>query len=312
MVKENISGFWKWFWIVLAGMILSIIWYFVITFGISRYYTEKGNRYYYKQKYDKAIDAYETALKFDSENADVYNSLGYTYYMDYNDTQALDYYNKALAIEPKHINALYNKGTVFSVLKEYEKAHKSFNKVLEITPNAIGILYTIGTVYDAQNDFESSLKIYKQILEIDSTHPYVHNSLGNVYSSLNQNEIAEEFYLQHIKMFPNDYVGYTNLYELMLTQNKIFDSELKSTYMAQFNKDKNAFISYEMLKVLEDTSKGKKVDISSWQDKYKDISLSGWKFNKLDEWVDSFTEGAMKVELKNEIEIFKLHKVEQK
>jgi len=312
MEKKYIGGFWKWFWIIMAGFVLVTIWYFLITFAMSFYYEKEGNQFYHKKKYAQAIDSYTLAIKYNDKEVRLYNSLGYTYYVDYKDDRAIEVFYNGLELDPEHTNINYNLGLLFYAQKKYEKSIKYYNKVLEITPNDTRLLYTIGTVYDTKNDFESSLKIYKQILKIDSKHPYVHNSLGNVYSSLNKNEKAKKFYLQHIAMFPNDYLGYTNLYELVLTENKVFDSELESAYVLQFNEDKNVFIAYAMLKILEGISKGKKVDISSWQNKYENIALGRWRFNKLDKWIDSFSEGAIKVDLKKAIEVFKAHKIEEK
>lgn len=311
MVKNHIKGFWKWFWIAMAGIILAAIWYFVITFGLSSYYEKQGNSNYHKEKYERAIDAYETAITFTPNTARLYNSLGYTHYMLYEDEKAINAYNHALELEPESVDVNYNLGLLYYEKKEYKKSLNYYNRVLEIKPNDSETLYMVGMLYVEQDNFKEAIKNYEKLIISDPKHPYVYNALANAYSSISENEKAKALYLKHIEMFPEDYIGYTNLYELQLTANKLFDEELKVVYISSFKEDKNAFIAYEMLKILEDISKGKKIDMELWKEKYKEISFGEWRFNKLDTWVDSFEESQRKDKLKEALEIFKSHKVEK-
>jgi len=311
MVKKHIEGFWKWFWIAMAGVILAVIWYFVITFGLSSYYEKQGNSNYYNEKYEHAIDAYETALTFTPSNVRLYNVLGYTYYMNYNDEKALTVFAKGLELEPANSDINFNMGLMYYNKKEYKKALGFYHKVLEVKPNDSGTYYMIGMIHDGEEQYAEAIKSYEKLMMLDPEHEYVYNALANAYSSLNQNEKAEELYLKHIEKFSNDYIGYTNLYELQLTENKPFDEIIKIAYIERFSEDKNAFIAYDMLKILEDISKGKTVDIEAWKETYHETSLGGWRFHKLEAWVDRFDEGQQKEKLKEAIAIFKSHEIEE-
>ena len=275
MSKENIGGFWKWFWIAFAGTVFATIWYFIITAGLASYYEKEGNSFYYKENYEKAIEAYDTSLKFDAKNAIVYNSLGFTYYVMENHEKAMEAYNKALAIDPDDENVYFNKGTIFLKEKKYDRALESYEKVVALAPN--------------YND--------------------VYNTMGIVYSEMGNYSKARESFLKYMKSNPDeDYVGYVNIFELDLTNYHAFDKELESTFLKNFSDTEEALIVYEMLKNLESISKGKEINMGEWDLKYQGVSLGGWGFTELDKWIGEFKDEVIKEKLTEALTLMKAHK----
>jgi hypothetical protein len=65
-----------------------------------------------------------------------------------------------------------------------------------------------------------------------------------------------------------------------------------------------------MLKVLQNSVNHKKegMTIVQWREKYKSISLDGWSFDELDNWVDAMKESDTKKELLEALTIFKRDK----
>ena len=275
MSKENIGGFWKWFWIALAGTVFATIWYFIITAGLASYYEKEGNSFYYKEKYEKAIEAYDTSLKFDAENAIVYNSLGFTYYVMENHEKAMEAYNKALAIDPDDENVYFNMGTIFLKEKKYDKALESYEKVVALAPN----------------------------------YADVYNTMGIVYSEMGNYAKARELFLKYMKSNPDeDYIGYNNIFELDLTNYHAFDKELEATFLKNFSEDEEALIAYDMLKNLELISEGKQENIMVWDEKYRDVSLGGWGFEEIDKWIVEFKDETIKQKLIEAERVIKAHK----
>jgi len=72
--------------------------------------------------------------------------------------------------------------------------------------------------------------------------------------------------------------AYVNLFELQLTQNQPFDSELETHYIQRFSKDKKSFIHYQMPKILEDIVEGPSVDIEEWRQKYREVGARWLEF----------------------------------
>lgn len=85
-------------------------------------------------KPEKAIKAFERAIKIDPKKADGYlgranslNTLG-------RHKQSLEDYNRALAIDPKLANAYVNRGIAHAHLGEIDKAIADYEKALALDP----------------------------------------------------------------------------------------------------------------------------------------------------------------------------------
>ena len=59
-----------------------------------------------------------------------------------------------------------------------------------------------------------------------------------------------------------------------------------------------------MLKILQDITHNKKVNLEQWKQKYRGVEM-GWDFEMLYEWIDGFDEGEIKKRLREAIAFFK-------
>ena len=59
-----------------------------------------------------------------------------------------------------------------------------------------------------------------------------------------------------------------------------------------------------MLKILQDITHNKKVNLEQWKQKYRGVKMN-WNFDMLDEWIDGFDEGEVKERLREAIAFFK-------
>ena len=59
-----------------------------------------------------------------------------------------------------------------------------------------------------------------------------------------------------------------------------------------------------MLKILQDITHNKKVNLEQWKQKYRGVEMN-WDFDILDEWIDGFDEGEVKERLREAIGVFK-------
>lgn len=96
-----------------------------------------GNIYFDAFMPDKAIPAYEHALRLAPKNADVLTDLGIMYRETGQFEKAVEYFRRAIAISPRHENAMYNEGVVLSVdLKKKDEAIAAWKRLLDINPHA--------------------------------------------------------------------------------------------------------------------------------------------------------------------------------
>jgi tetratricopeptide (TPR) repeat protein len=69
----------------------------------ARDWFEKGYQYHMNKEYDKAIEAYTSAIALDTNNAVAYHNRGLAYYYDKGQyDRAIEDYNKAIALDPDY------------------------------------------------------------------------------------------------------------------------------------------------------------------------------------------------------------------
>lgn len=96
---------------------------------------EKGNEFFKKGDWGKALEEYEEAIKRNPNDAVIYNNRSSCYIKIMNYQQAFVEVEKALKIDPKFVKALLRKATIHSFLKEYHKALQTYKDVLKLEPN---------------------------------------------------------------------------------------------------------------------------------------------------------------------------------
>lgn len=103
---------------MLNKKILLLVVFFAITVAAQPdIFMQQGNRYYQKQQYDKAKEAYSKVLDEGYESAELYYNLGNTYYREGKLGYAILNYEKALKLSPgdediQHNLALANSRTI--------------------------------------------------------------------------------------------------------------------------------------------------------------------------------------------------------
>ncbi|HDL64172.1 MAG TPA: tetratricopeptide repeat protein, partial [Proteobacteria bacterium] len=160
---------------------------------------------YQKQKYpQKAITAYQKALKLDNRDPDIYKSLGKLYSEIKQFGNAAEIYQKALNLSPddemltqslaeayrdsgnydraielykKLLNSPSNhyprRFVFYGMIKTYQQAGKinelknDTRKQIKEDPKNLDWYLLLGSIYQRENNWEKSIATYRQALEID-------------------------------------------------------------------------------------------------------------------------------------------------
>jgi tetratricopeptide (TPR) repeat protein len=92
-----------------------------------------GNAYYDADMPNEAIEAYNRALAFTPDDADILNDQGAMYRQAGNITQALANFERALSIAPYNLESLYNLGYILAFdLKRMDKALEAWRRYLQL------------------------------------------------------------------------------------------------------------------------------------------------------------------------------------
>ncbi len=105
-----------------------------------------GNRLFYKQKYDEAIEKYNSAEIKKPNDAILYYNRGNAFYKQQSYEQAIKEYQKSLGLtKDKDFKSkiLYNMGNVYLKLGDFQKAKDSYIQGLKLNPNDEDIKYNL-------------------------------------------------------------------------------------------------------------------------------------------------------------------------
>jgi len=110
----------------------------------------KGNNYFQKADYEKALDCFEKALDLCPNDISFLNNIGYTYEKMEKCNKAIETYEKSLKINPSHANTWNGLALLYKKLGKYEDAIRACKKAIELDPND----------KDFQNNFEIIMAEY--------------------------------------------------------------------------------------------------------------------------------------------------------
>jgi tetratricopeptide (TPR) repeat protein len=151
----------------------------------------KGNEYFYKEEYNKAIQCYDRALEIEPNNADIWNNKGHALDDLGNHEEAIQCYDKALELDSNHAIAWNNKGFALAKLGKYNEAIQCYDKTLELDSNhaiawnnkgfALGYPTAIarawnnkGLALENLGNHEEALQCYDKALELDPNNQLFH------------------------------------------------------------------------------------------------------------------------------------------
>lgn len=161
------------------------------------FYFERGQEYFKKMEYGKALLEYERAVKSEPRNelfyraiidlcerfnekdekwrrtADFYRNAG-----EYD--KALPLYEKVLSVRKMDVDALNAIGNIHGWKEEYGAALDFFDRSLKARENADAFLGR-GDVYFFQNRLDEAKSEYEKALSLDPSHRLAHRRLGQVH-----------------------------------------------------------------------------------------------------------------------------------
>ena len=276
----------------------------------SKYYIDVGRAYANEGKYDDAIWFYQRALIIQPNSDTAFCNMGLAYYHIDEISKALNMCKKAIYSNPKNIELYKYLGMLYNDMQDYYKAYKAYSKATEINPKDLDSLIYIGDFYGViKKDFNLSQKFYKKAIEASPKDYRAYFHLAYLYMDKKNYTKAISFLKKSTILHPFEADVYHNLFELQLINNMDFDPEIENSYISKFKDNKKNFAIYEMLKIMRQIYKGKKISLEKWNRKYKNIYLpDSWQFDLLEEWINKLPKGIRKVKLTRALYLFKEHK----
>ncbi|MEX0773989.1 MAG: tetratricopeptide repeat protein [Balneolales bacterium] len=138
-----------------------------------------GDSYASTEKWEPANEAYENAIRYDSENDVTLNNYAY-YLAEQNEriNEAKDMAKKALSINPDNSTYLDTLGYIFFKLEEYEKAKEYIESSLNAGSTSAEVMEHMGDVYEKLGDLEKAAHWWRKALEEDDSRTHLQEKLS--------------------------------------------------------------------------------------------------------------------------------------
>lgn len=267
-------------------------------------YIEMGYCYSDLKEYRKSIEMYKKAIQINPKIDYIYESIAFNYQLLEEFPESIDFYKKALTYE-------YNEETVkdlaytYCLNAQYKESKVLASSLLNKNPNDNDALYMKGTLLLEEKNYSESLNYLLQSIEEGKPQVDVICNISTAYFYLGKFEKSIEFGLKLLELETNNPCHYCNLFEAQLMLNRPFTENLEEEFIKKFKDDKESFILYSHLKILEDIILEKEVDLEEWEAIYDGVKFREWEFNILEHWINGYENEDIQINLLKALACFK-------
>ena len=160
---------------------------------------KKGNDLFDQEKYEEAIQAYQTILEKAPETYVLYRNIGNCYFQMENYEKAEEFYLKVLEKEPDDHEAMLGVGNTYTNRDQNDKALEWYNKIDFEKISDPMVLYNIGSNFYSQGQHQEALKYYRKAVELKGDFLDALYQLGLVNLTLGNNQEAIDVFTSYLK-----------------------------------------------------------------------------------------------------------------
>ena len=193
-------------------------------FEINHYYSYFligiGNIYYIHTKIEKAIQAYQDAIRVNPNLAETYTNLGNVYADLKQYPKAIQTFQDAIRVNPNLAVAYYILGSVYRVLKHFPNAIQAFQDAIRINPTYANANYNLGITYRDLKQYPKAIQAFQDAVRMSPTDVLAYNNLGVVYNILSDFDNAFISYFNALKINYQNTLVWINILLLLNGKNQ--------------------------------------------------------------------------------------------
>jgi len=175
-----------------------------IHFEMSNLYSNWAISLFMQDNNEECFNKFATALKYFSDNAEIYFNLGNVNKIIKNYNEALVQYKKALELDPSNADYHYAMAECYEDLQSIYEQKKSLLECLKYDPTNAKAHYKLGIYYASQNDNPSAMASLRCALEYDRNFVEAKRKLALMLEHIGNKEEAIALYEEILKLNPEN------------------------------------------------------------------------------------------------------------
>lgn len=128
---------------------------------------EQGQTFSKSGQYEKAIAAYDQAIKHKPDYYEAWINRGIALDKLQRYTEALESYDRAIKIQPDHIDYWFYRGYTLCKMQDYEEAIACFDKAIQFNPKNTFAWYNKACCYAEQNKVDLANESLQQAINLE-------------------------------------------------------------------------------------------------------------------------------------------------
>ncbi len=176
-----------------------------------RLYYEKGELLKDLNSPELALEAFEQAVKLDSEYALAYEAMADILFELDRIDEALESVNQAIKLDPEFVDAYLSRGRILEKLERFDEAYTDYTAALELEPddkNLAILYYNIAGILIERKNYEEAFEYIEKSLKLNANRVDSYYNKGIILEGLKRLDEAIQAYDEAIKREKN----YVNAY----------------------------------------------------------------------------------------------------
>ena len=177
------------------------------------FHCDSGSVLFSRNELDKAFAEYQTAITFDSNNANAIGNIGIVYEKSGNIPLAKTFYARALTKDPANALFTRNLRALNGEANNFELSIHNDSLLLKNDPGNKNLLtdmanlhVNVGMGYMNKNEYDKAYKEFSIAEQIDSTSPNPMGNMGVIYFDKGNYKKAKTFFERALARDPNNAV----------------------------------------------------------------------------------------------------------
>lgn len=143
-----------------------------------------GNLEYKRGNYSKALEKYDTVLKFDSRYSSAYYMRGIIAKRQRNNKESISQFTLAINVDPTMSKAYYARGNSYLSDRNYDMAIKDFETATSLNPMDAKAWTNIGAIELNRKNYDKVIKATQKAIDADPKLARAYRDQGIAYSKI--------------------------------------------------------------------------------------------------------------------------------